>query len=173
MDVLDLKKYIKDVPDFPKEGILFKDISPLLASPKARSYAIRQLCNHYHDKNIDAVVGIEARGFLLGILLAQALNVPFVMLRKPGKLPGELVNHSYNLEYGTDSLELQKNAVKPGQRVLIHDDVLATGGTAAAAVEIIKQMGAEVVGVNFLMELDDLHGRDQVHEFPVYSLLNY
>jgi len=173
MHIHELKKYINDVPDFPKAGILFKDISPLLASAKARKAAVKLLASHYRDQDIDVVVGIEARGFLLGTLLAEALDASFVMCRKPGKLPGELERVEYDLEYGTDSIEMQKNAFPQRSRVLLHDDVLATGGTASAAIHLIQKTEGNLIGASFLMELDFLKGRERLSTVETFSLLNY
>jgi len=173
MDIENLKSYVHDVPDFPKAGILFKDISPLLASAKARKAMLHQLSSNYNAKEIDVVVGIESRGFLFGMLLADALDASFVMLRKPNKLPGEIVKQTYDLEYGTDTVEIQKDAFKEGSRVLLHDDVLATGGTAGAAVQLIESLGGEIIEANFIMELDFLKGREKLGSTLVHSLLHY
>jgi adenine phosphoribosyltransferase len=173
MNSIDLKYYIKDIPNFPKDGILFKDISPILASAKARKAAVQLLASNYNAEDVDVVVGIEARGFLFGTLLAEALNASFVMCRKPGKLPGELERVEYDLEYGTDSIEIQKDAFSKGSNVLIHDDVLATGGTASAAVELIQKIGGNVIGASFLMELHFLKGRQRLTKTQIFSLLNY
>lgn len=168
-----LEKHIKDVPDFPQPEIIFKDISPLLASHEARNKMTNTLVAHYRDKNIDVVVGIESRGFLFGMLMADALNAKFVMMRKSGKLPGEIMSQEYYLEYGTDKLEIQRDAINASDKVLIHDDVLATGGTAAAAHSLIEQAGASVLGYSFMIELDFLKGRKLLQRVPVYSVLNY
>ncbi|WP_090754073.1 adenine phosphoribosyltransferase [Nonlabens sp. Hel1_33_55] len=168
-----LKELIRDVPDFPKDGIVFKDISPLLASAKARTAMTAAIVSHYKDQTIDVVVGIEARGFLFGTLIANALNASFVMLRKPGKLPGSIEKFSYDLEYGTDSIEIQKDSIPKGSKVLLHDDVLATGGTAGAAVKLINSIGGEIIGANFIMELDFLKGKEQLGELDVFSVLHY
>jgi len=173
MDIENLKSYVHDVPDFPKAGILFKDISPLLASAKARKAMLHQLSSNYNAKEIDVVVGIESRGFLFGMLLADALDASFVMLRKPNKLPGEIVKQTYDLEYGTDTVEIQKDAFKEGSRVLLHDDVLATGGTAGAAVQLIESLGGEIIGANFIIELDFLKGREKLGSATVHSVLHY
>ena len=168
-----LEKHIQDVPDFPKPGIIFKDISPLLASHEARNKMTETLVAHYRDKNIDVVVGIESRGFLFGMLLANALNAKFVMIRKPGKLPGDLIEQSYQLEYGTDTIEIQQDAVNPNDRVLIHDDVLATGGTAAAAHSLLSKMDAQIIGYSFIIELDFLAGREKLPSSEIHSALHY
>ncbi len=154
-----LKTFIHDVPNYPKPGIIFKDISPLLASAKARHAATQLLAKPFQDYNIDVVIGIESRGFIFGLSLADSLNARFVMARKKGKLPGAIVSQEYALEYGTDVIEIQEMAIKPGDRVLIHDDVLATGGTAAAAIALVKKCGGIAVGASFLIELGFLNGR--------------
>lgn len=173
MDKEELREFISDVPDFPKKGIVFKDISPLLASAKARKKITAMLASNFMDKDIDVVVGMESRGFLFGLLLADLLNASFVMLRKPGKLPGKLITQEYELEYGTDRIELQQDAIKKGSRVLIHDDVLATGGTAAAALKLLQKTEVKVVGASFLIELDFLKGRRPLDGIPVHSVLHY
>lgn len=168
-----IASHIHDIPDFPTKGIIFKDIAPLLASAKARSITTESLVRDFRDQTIDVVVGIESRGFLFGMLLADALNAKFVMLRKPGKLPGNIITQQYELEYGTDTLELQQNAITAGDNVLIHDDVLATGGTAAAATQLIQKIGGKVAGCNFVIELDFLNGREKLKEFSISSVLHY
>ncbi len=170
---LSLKDYINDVPDFPKEGIIFKDITPLLASPQATQHAIELLAKGLNDLKATKVAGIESRGFLLGNLLAQNLGLGFVPIRKPGKLPGQVLSETYDLEYGTDSLELKANSIVEGDLVIIHDDVLATGGTAAAACRLIEKCGAQVAQCNFLMELDFLKGRDKLEAYALHSLIHY
>ncbi|WP_438962114.1 adenine phosphoribosyltransferase [Nonlabens sp.] len=164
---------VHDIPDFPKKGIVFKDISPLLASAKARSITTELLVRDFRAQTIDVVVGIESRGFLFGMLLADALQAKFVMLRKPGKLPGKLATQEYDLEYGTDTLEVQESAISPGDNVLIHDDVLATGGTAFAAAQLVEKIGGTVAGFNFVIELDFLKGRDLLNKYPITSVLHY
>ncbi|WP_194851998.1 adenine phosphoribosyltransferase [Nonlabens antarcticus] len=173
MNDIDLNNYVQDIPDFPKKGILFKDISPILASAKARKHAVSLLALKYKNQKIDVVVGIEARGFLFGTLLADALNASFVMCRKPGKLPGKLEKVIYDLEYGSDSIEMQKNAFSKGSNVLLHDDVLATGGTAAAAIQLIDKVGGKLVGANFILEIDFLEGRKKLGNLKIESLLHY
>ncbi|WP_405376922.1 adenine phosphoribosyltransferase [Nonlabens sp. Asnod3-A02] len=168
-----LSKFIKDIPNFPKEGIVFKDISPLLASKEARESMTQSLIAPYKDKNIDVVIGIESRGFLFGMLMADALNAKFVMMRKPGKLPGEIISQEYQLEYGTDTLEIQKDSLSSRDNVLIHDDVLATGGTAAAALSLVEQTGATTVGYSFIIELDFLKGKNLLKNPNVHSILHY
>lgn len=173
MQPAELKTYIHDIPDFPKAGVVFKDISPLLASAKARTAATQLLANPFLNERIDIVLGIESRGFLFGLPLANLLNAQFVMLRKLGKLPGTIISQEYALEYGTDTLELQATAINAGDRVLIHDDVLATGGTAAAAIALVEKCGGIVVATSFLLELDFLNGRANCSNSQVHAVLNY
>ena len=168
-----LNQYIRDVQDFPKEGILFKDITPLLANPKAVKECMALLLNNLKDRNIDTVVGVESRGFFFATLLAYELGAGFVPVRKPKKLPFKTISATYELEYGTDVLEVHSDAIKPGDRVLIHDDVLATGGTAAAVCELVEKLGGEIVQCNFLMELSFLNGRQKLGNREVYSPLVY
>ena len=173
MNNTQLATFIKDIPDFPKEGIIFKDISPLLASKEARESMTQSLIAQFKDKNIDVVIGIESRGFLFGMLMADALNAKFVMMRKPGKLPGKIISQEYQLEYGTDTLEIQKDSLSATDNVLIHDDVLATGGTAAAALSLIEQTGATTIGYSFIIELDFLKGKDLLKNPNIHSILHY
>src|SRR5437762_3272178 len=153
-----LKKLIREIPDFPKKGILFYDITTLLKDKVGFATLIDALAEHYLDKKVDTVVGIEARGFIFGPALAYRLNAGFVPVRKPKKLPAETAKISYDLEYGTDSLEIHKDAIKPGQRVIIVDDLLATGGTASATAQLVKSIGGEVAGLALVVELDFLKG---------------
>jgi adenine phosphoribosyltransferase len=169
----DLGGFIRDVPDFPKPGIVFKDITPLLADPDAFASAIDALIAPFTGAGIEKVVGIEARGFILAAPVAQALGAGFVPVRKPGKLPWQVASQSYELEYGTDRLEVHRDAVAPGERVLLVDDVLATGGTASAALELLGGLGAEVVGLAFLIELGFLAGRSQLGDAAIAALLTY
>lgn len=171
--MLDLHQYIREIPDFPKKGIEFKDITPLLQSPEAMKAAVSQFLTLIGDVKIDKVVAIESRGFLFGILLAEKLNAGFVPIRKPGKLPGETFSEIYELEYGRDTLEIHCDALKKGERVILHDDVLATGGTARTACNLVKKMGAEIVQCNFLIELLFLNGRNKLNAYEVASLLKY
>ena len=173
MKSLDLKRYVRDIPDFPKPGILFRDITPLLASPEALRETVETLCSRYEGRKIDTVVGIESRGFVFASPVAYRLGAGLVPLRKPGKLPHETIRESYALEYGEASLEIHKDAVNPRARVLVVDDLLATGGTAAAAVSLIKRLGGEVVEVCFVIELTGLKGREKLPGTPVFSLLSY
>ena len=156
---IDLKQYIRNVNDFPKKGIVFRDITTLLKNQGALKEAIDELYNSAKDLMIDKVVGIESRGFIFGAMLAERLNVGFVPVRKPGKLPAETEKEFYNLEYGKDSIEIHKDAIIPGDKVLIHDDLLATGGTAKAAINLVEKLDGEVVQVLFLVELSFLNGK--------------
>ncbi len=166
---------IRNVPDFPKKGIQFKDITPIMESPGLSRAIVTEFASLFKDKSIDAVAGVESRGFLFGLPLAMALDVPFVLVRKVGKLPGETVRYSYELEYGSNEVEMHKGSVKPGMKVLVHDDLLATGGTAAAASKLIEMEGGEVAGFSFLIELEMLAGRKKLEGFnkPIISLLSY
>ena len=168
-----LKKLIREVPDFPKQGILFYDITTLLKDSAGFASLIDQLASHYADKQVDVVLGIEARGFIFGPALAYKLGTGFVPVRKPGKLPAETIQFSYDLEYGSNTIEIHKDAVQPGQRVLIVDDLLATGGTAEAAAKLVRQLGGEVAGLAFVVELDFLSGRQKLADYDVMSLLHY
>ncbi len=169
---MNLEHYIRDIHDFPKEGIVFKDITPLLASPEGFRGAIDTIAAGYEDAEVSKVLGAEARGFIFGGALAYKLGAGFVPARKPGKLPSATTAHTYELEYGTDSLEVHTDAFGPGDRVLIVDDVLATGGTAAAKAALVHEMGATVVGFAFLIELDFLGGRDKLGESRIVSLIH-
>jgi adenine phosphoribosyltransferase len=168
-----LKPLIREVPDFPKKGILFYDITTLLKDKVGFATLIDALSEHYLNSKVDAVLAIEARGFIFGPALAYRLNAGFVPIRKPGKLPAETVKWSYELEYGIDTLEIHKDAIKPGQRVIIVDDLLATGGTASACVQLAKSLGADIAGLGFVVELDFLHGRKKFEGTEVFSLLHY
>ena len=170
---LDLASLVRDVPDFPKPGIVFKDIMPLLANAQAFHQAVEQLAEWAEPRKPDIVLGAEARGFITGGALADRLGAGFVPARKPGKLPWRTVSAKYALEYGFDALELHADAIGEGQRVLVHDDVLATGGTAAAKCELVQRLGGEVVGVLFLIELEFLHGRERLGAHDVHSLITY
>jgi adenine phosphoribosyltransferase len=168
-----LKKLIREVPDFPKKGILFYDITTLLKDKVGFATLIDALSEHYLSSKIDVVLAIEARGFIFGPALAYRLNAGFVPIRKPGKLPAETVKWSYELEYGLDTLEIHKDAIRPGQRVIVVDDLLATGGTANACVQLAKSLGADIAGLGFVVELDFLHGRRKFEGIEVFSLLHY
>jgi adenine phosphoribosyltransferase len=169
----DLKKLIREVPDYPKPGILFYDLTTLLQDGPGLHMLIDQLCGHYDGAHVDAVVGVEARGFIFAPALAYRLNAGFVPVRKPKKLPRKTVSITYQLEYGTDTLEIHQDAIRPGQRVLISDDLLATGGTAAAAAALVRKLGGEVVGAAFALELTFLNGRAKLPGLDVFSLLRY
>lgn len=170
---MDLKKLIRDVPDFPKPGIVFKDITTLTKDPEGLKAAVDELVAGYRDARVDVVVGIEARGFLFGAPVALALGVGFVPARKPGKLPAATASAEYELEYGTDAIEMHRDAISPGQRVLIVDDLLATGGTAKAAVELVEQLGGEVAGIAFVIDLTFLNGREKLEGYRVTSLIEF
>ena len=170
---IDLKKYIRSIPDFPIKGILFRDITTLLKEPDGLHKALLELINFTKGVNIDKVVGIESRGFIFGSLIAQNLGVGFIPVRKPGKLPAETESQTYQLEYGEDKIEVHKDAIKAGEKVLIHDDLLATGGTAEAAAKLIEKLGGEVVQVSFIIELSFLNGRDKLKSYDVRSIINY
>ena len=171
--MLDLKDYIRDIPDFPKPGIMFRDITPLLGSPDAFRETTRLLADRYRDAGITSVCAAEARGFIFAAPLAMELNASFVPVRKPGKLPFETESLEYDLEYGTDTLEMHVDAVKPGERVLIVDDLLATGGTMEACVKLAQKGGAEVVGCAFVIELTFLNAREKLAPADCYSLIQY
>jgi adenine phosphoribosyltransferase len=168
-----LRRIIRDVPDFPKPGIIFKDITTLLADPEALKRAIDLLAERYRDKRIDKVIGIESRGFIFGPAVAYLIGAGFVPVRKPGKLPAETIAIEYELEYGTDKLEMHKDALKAGERVLIIDDLIATGGTAVAVAELVKKLGAELVEMAFLIELTFLEPRKKLGKLPVHTILKY
>jgi adenine phosphoribosyltransferase len=170
---IDLRTRIRDIPDFPKPGIVFKDIMPLLADSAALQQAVDQLADWAKPRNVDYVVGAEARGFILGSALAYRLGTGFVCARKPGKLPYLTVGAKYALEYGFDALEMHVDAIPRGSRVLVHDDLLATGGTARAKIDLVEQLGAEVVGVAFVIELAFLNGRDKLYGYDIKSLIQY
>jgi len=173
MDVADLKAKIRDIKNFPTEGILFKDITTLLKDGPAFRYVVDTFVRRYQQERIDVVVAVESRGFVVGGALAHQLNAGFVPVRKLGKLPGKTVEVEYELEYGRDALAIHEDAIKPGQRVLAVDDLLATGGTMAATLRLIDQLGGHVVGVAFMIELAFLHGRDKLKEHPLHSLIVY
>jgi adenine phosphoribosyltransferase len=173
IDVEALKALVRTVPDFPKPGILFYDITTLLKDKTGFAKLIDALASHYIERKVDLVLGIEARGFIFGPALAYRLNAGFVPVRKPGKLPAAVARVSYDLEYGSDALEIHKDAIQPGERVVLVDDLLATGGTMEATVKLVKQLGGEIVGLAFAVELDFLKGRDRFKDFDVFSLLHY
>ncbi len=171
--MIDLKAFVRDIPNFPKPGVLFKDITPLLLDSSASEACLQQLYNQVDGLQVDKVVGVESRGFFYGVPLAQKLGAGFVPVRKPNKLPYKTIAMTYNLEYGTDSLEIHTDAIKKGDRVLLHDDVLATGGTAKAVCELIEELGGEVVQCNFIMEIDFLEGNKLLATRAIKSLINY
>jgi adenine phosphoribosyltransferase len=168
-----LKRLIRDIPDFPKPGIMFRDITPLLSDPSGLALSIELLANPFRGKGIDLVVGAESRGFIFGTAVACCLSAGFVLVRKPGKLPHRKVSKTYALEYGTDTLEMHADAIVKGQRVLIVDDVLATGGTMKACCELVEGLGGHIVGVAVLTELVGLNGREKVTPHKVHSVLQY
>ncbi len=168
-----LKALVRTVPDFPKPGILFYDITTLLKDKTGFAKLIDALAAHYLERKVDLVLGIEARGFIFGPALAYRLNAGFVPVRKPGKLPAAVARVSYDLEYGSDAVEIHVDAIQPGQRVVLVDDLLATGGTMQATVKLAKQLGGEIVGLAFAVELDFLKGRDRFKDLDVFSLLHY
>jgi adenine phosphoribosyltransferase len=170
---MSILNYIRDIQDFPKEGILFKDITPLLSDYNARTECLNLLADSLKNQKIDKVVGVESRGFFFGILLAQKLGVGFVPVRKPRKLPYQTISASYDLEYGSDSLEIHIDAIQKGDKVLIHDDVLATGGTAKAVCELVEELGGEIVQCNFLMEIAFLNGKEKIKKYPIFSAITY
>lgn len=170
---MELDSFIRHIPGFPKEGILFHDIMPMLQDAKALHHAVDQLAVFGKGRQIDLILGAEARGFILGAALAYAMGVGFAAARKPGKLPWKVTRCEYDLEYGTDVLEMHADAIKPGQRVLIHDDLLATGGTARAKIQLVEEAGGIVAGLAFIIELTELHGRDRLQGYDVFSLLHY
>lgn len=170
---MNLKEKIRVIPDFPEPGISFKDITTLLKDGQAYSYAINQLAEKYRNKHIDLIVAPEARGFLIGAPLAHALGVGFVPVRKSGKLPGKTIEGTYDLEYGKDKVEMHLDAIEKGQRVLVVDDLLATGGTIKTTLDLIKKLGGEIMGVAFLIELSYLPGRAQLEDYDVFSLIQY
>ena len=173
MDIEQIKSLVREVPDFPQPGIVFKDITPLLADEIAFSTVIDLIVVHFGRGNVDKVVGIEARGFILASPVAYHFGAGFVPVRKKDKLPWETEAEEYELEYGTATLEIHKDAVKPGERVLIVDDVLATGGTSKATAELVERIGGKVIGISCLIELDFLHGRDKLDGYDLFTLLRY
>ena len=170
---MDLASTVRNVPDFPVEGILFYDITTLLKSPPALKQCVNQLADPYRAADIDVVVGMESRGFIFGMPVAYLLGVGFVPIRKPGKLPAETLAEEYALEYGTNTLEIHVDAIEAGQKVLVVDDLLATGGTAAATCNLVKKLGGQIVGLAFVIELTFLNGRDRLGDYDVFSLLKY
>ncbi|MCS7253599.1 MAG: adenine phosphoribosyltransferase [Armatimonadota bacterium] len=171
VEVPELKEVIRTIPDFPKPGVLFRDITPILQKPNLFRGVIEAFANRYRDANVEVVTAVEARGFIFGAPLALELNAAFVPMRKKGKLPYKTISITYELEYGEDSIEMHIDAVQPGQRVLVFDDVLATGGTAQAMVRLVEMAGGNVVGVAFVIELVDLKGREKLTGYDVFSLV--
>lgn len=170
---MELKDLIRSVPNFPKEGIIFKDITTLLKDPNGYKEALNQLVKLAEKKEVTKVIGIESRGFIFGGALAEKLNAGFIPIRKPGKLPAAKVSESYVLEYGTDSIEIHKDAIQHGDKILLHDDLLATGGTMKAACNLVEKLGAEVVQISFLIELTFLNGRSKFENYDLHSLIQY
>ena len=168
-----LARLIRDVPDFPKKGIIFKDITPMLRDATAFASCIEALRAHHAEDRVAAVAAIESRGFMFGGALALKLGAGFIPIRKAGKLPHDTLSETYALEYGTDTVQIHSDAVSPGDRILLLDDLLATGGTARAAVTLIRKLGGEVVGATFVVELDFLHGRARLEDVPLHSLIHY
>lgn len=173
MQKINLKSYIRNIPDFPKSGILFRDITTLIKDKKAFKEAVDALVKKYKNKKIDKVVAVEARGFILGGTVAYKLGAGFVPVRKKGKLPWKTNSVTYDLEYGTDTLEMHHDALNPQEKILIIDDLLATGGTVKAVTDLVKQLQGKIAGIVFLIELTDLRGREKLKDYPVYSLIKY
>jgi adenine phosphoribosyltransferase len=169
----ELRAKIREVPDFPKPGILFYDITTLLKDPEAFAAVIDRMADAVKDEKVDVVVGMESRGFIFAAPLAYRLNAGFVPVRKLGKLPAETIEVEYDLEYGTATLEIHRDAIQPGQKVLLVDDLLATGGTVLGTIELVRQLGGEIAGLSFMVELGALHGRDKLAEFKIHTLLTY
>ena len=170
---MDFAKHIRSVPDFPKKGIVFRDITTLLQQPEAYAASIDALAEHFQDSGANIIVGPESRGFIFGATLAYKMNLSFVPVRKPGKLPAETEAETYELEYGTDTIEIHKDAVKPGDKVLMIDDLLATGGTMEAACKLVEKLGGEIVGIGFLIELSFIPGRKKLVKYPLFTLIDY
>ncbi|AMS07522.1 adenine phosphoribosyltransferase [Limosilactobacillus oris] len=170
---LDLYKYVASIPDYPEKGIIFRDILPLMANGEAYKQATNELVDYAKNKNVDMVVGPEARGFIVGCPIARELGVGFAPARKKGKLPRKAISASYTLEYSTATLQMEEDSIKPGQRVLVVDDLLATGGTISATIEMVEKMGGIVVGCAFLIELKDLNGREKIKDYDVKALMEF
>lgn len=169
----DLAAHIRSVPDFPKKGIVFRDITTLLKDKRAFAVAVEMLRDHYKGTQIEKVVSVESRGYILGAVLAYQLGAGFVPIRKPGKLPATTLRQEYALEYGTDAVEIHKDAISDGEHILVHDDLLATGGTIAAACQLVEKLGGRIVGVSFLIELTFLQARKRLHQYDIFSLIQY
>lgn len=172
MDI-DLKDRIRSIPNFPKKGIVFRDITTLVKDKEAFGRAIDVFYEKYKNQRIDKIVSVESRGFIFGSALAQKLGAGFVPIRKPGKLPAETIQEEYQLEYGKDAVEIHKDAISPGERILVHDDLLATGGTVSAACRLVEKLGGKITGLCFLIELTFLHGRDRLKEYDIFSIIKY
>ncbi|MFH1240268.1 MAG: adenine phosphoribosyltransferase [Candidatus Diapherotrites archaeon] len=170
---MDLKNIIRNVPDFPKKGVMYRDITTLLKDPDAMKYSVSEIVEHFKNKKIDFVAGIESRGFIIAPLIAEKFHCGFIPVRKVGKLPAETIKHEYELEYGTDTIEIHFDAVRKGDNVLICDDLLATGGTSLAATKLIEKLGGKVSGLGFIVELDFLNGRKRLNNYDVFSLVHY
>ena len=170
---IDLKSKIRDIPDFPKPGIIFKDITTLLQDFDAFKLSVDMLVKQHQNNKIDKVAGIEARGFIFGAAVAYAMNAGFIIIRKPGKLPYQTVKQTYELEYGSDEIEIHEDSIKPGERILLVDDLLATGGTMAAAADLINKIGGDIVGISFVVELTFLHGREKLKGHNIHSIIEY
>ena len=170
---IDLKSKIRDIPDFPKPGIIFKDITTLLQDFDAFKLSVDMLVKQHQNNKIDKVAGIEARGFIFGAAVAYAMNAGFIIIRKPGKLPYKTVKQTYELEYGSDEIEIHEDSIKPGERILLVDDLLATGGTMAAAADLINKIGGDIVGISFVVELTFLHGREKLKGHNIHSIIEY
>jgi adenine phosphoribosyltransferase len=171
--MVNLKEFIRDIPDFPRPGVIFKDITPLLKNSQALKEATDRLVEHYQSQKVDLIVAIESRGFIWGGILAYKLNKGLVIVRKPKKLPYKTFSATFELEYGTDTLEIHQDAISQGQSVLIVDDLLATGGTVSATIKLVEQLGGKVVGIAFLIELEFLKGRERIKNYDVFSLIKY
>lgn len=170
---MDLKSKIREIPDWPIKGVNFKDISTIIEDPEALKFVIDKLMEPYQGQKIDKVVGIDARGFLLCSIMAYKLGAGCVMIRKKGKLPWKTINKEYALEYGTNTIEMHKDSIKPGEKVIIVDDLLATGGTMAATVDLVKQLGGEILGISFIIDLVFLKGKEKIKGYPIYTLVEY
>lgn len=170
---MNLKDYIVNVPDYPKPGIQFKDITPLMNNGAAYAYATEKITAFAHEIGAEVVVGPEARGFIFGCPIATEMKIGFAPVRKPGKLPREVISVEYQLEYGTDTVTMHKDAITPGQKVIVVDDLLATGGTIKATIELVEQLGGVVAGLAFLVELDELNGREKIGDYPILTLVHY
>jgi len=170
---MNLKETIRSIPDWPIDGVVFRDLTTLMQDPKSFSYACDLLYDRYKDKGIDKIVGIDARGFVFGGVVAYKLGIGFVPVRKKGKLPGSTIQETYALEYGTDTLEIHEDAISPGEKVVIVDDLIATGGTVGAAVKLVKNLGADLLECAFVVELPDLKGRDQIDGCPVFAMVEF